>query len=329
MSFNVTGNPMDQVLFRIPYFNIPIYGYGVMLVIGFLGAIQLAKFLAKRCNIDPELFVNAGLIALVTGVAGARLSHVLENIGYYTNPNRSILANFLDAINIRSGGLTYYGGFLLAFPSLVLYARWKKLPIRLGMDIVAPCLMIGLGFGRIGCFLNGCCYGATCDLPWAISFPYYSIPYREEVDEHKITPPPELTRMTIDGRIDVLSPSEIRQDAGDLPPDTASIAASQHSLLLHPAQLYSSFTAFLIAALVLCYFTLPHAPGRAFALMMMVEGLTRYLLELLRVEPPVIGSFSLSMILGLALLAVGIILWFTFGLLDRESHTDNWAALPA
>jgi phosphatidylglycerol:prolipoprotein diacylglycerol transferase len=320
---------MLQELFRIPYFNIPIYGYGVMLVIGFLGAIQLGKFLAKRYGIDPELFVNAGLLALVTGVAGARISHVIENFGYYTNPNRSIAANFLDAINIRAGGLTYYGGFLLAFPSLVLYARWKKIPIRLGMDIVAPCLMIGLGFGRIGCFLNGCCYGATCDLPWAVTFPYYSIPYREEVDEHKIAPPAELMGTIGPGRFDVLSLEEIRKHAVDLPPDVASVAASQHSLPLHPAQLYSSFTAFLIAALVLCYFTLPHAPGRAFALMMMVEGLTRYLLELLRVEPPVIGAFSLSMILGLTLLGAGIVLWFTFGLLDRQPASADWATVPA
>ena len=320
---------MLQEIFRIPYFNIPIYGYGVMLVVGFLTAIQLAKFLARRAGLDPELFVNAGLLALVAGVAGARLSHVLENIGYYTNPNRSFAANFFDAINIRSGGLTYYGGFLLAFPALILYARFKKIPIRLGMDIIAPCLMIGLGFGRIGCFLNGCCYGATCNLPWAISFPYYSIPYREEVDEHKITPPEELQRLTVTGRIDVLSPAEIRAHAAELPPDAATLAASQHSLPLHPAQLYSSFTAFLIAALVLCYYTLPHAPGRAFALMMMVEGFTRFLLELLRVEPPVIGDFSLSMVLGLALLGVGIILWFTFGLLDRQDSPANWAALPA
>jgi phosphatidylglycerol---prolipoprotein diacylglyceryl transferase len=320
---------MLQEIFRIPFLNIPIYGYGVMLVIGFLGAIQLAKFLAKRAGVDPELFVNAGLIALVTGVAGARLSHVIENIGYYTNPSRSFTANLFDAINIRSGGLTYYGGFLLAFPALILYARYKKVPIRLGMDIVAPCLMIGLGFGRIGCFLNGCCYGATCNLPWAITFPYYSIPYREEVDEHKITPPDELTRLTVTGRIDVLSPAEIRAHAGELPADAASVAASQHSLPLHPAQLYSSFTAFLIAAMVLCYYTLPHAPGRVFALMMMVEGLTRFLLECLRVEPPVIGDFSLSMVLGLALLVVGIVLWFTFGLLDRPDDSTNWTALPA
>jgi phosphatidylglycerol:prolipoprotein diacylglycerol transferase len=339
---------MLQEIFRIPYFNIPIYGYGVMLVIGFLGAIQLAKFLAKRNNIDPELFVNAGLLALVTGIAGARLSDVLENLHDFLNPNRSIhfafhlgpflqhtfvfgpvISNFLDAINIRSGGLTYYGGFLLAFPSLVMYAHWKKVPIRLGMDIVAPCLMIGLGFGRIGCFLNGCCQGAACDLPWAVTFPYNSIPYQQEVRDHDLNPPSELVVQAPDGWTAVLSPQYIREHAVDLPPDAAAVAASQHSLPLHPAQLYSSFTAFLIAGLVLCYFTLPHAPGRAFALMMMVEGLTRYLLELLRVEPPVIGTFSLSMILGLALLGFGIVLWFTFGFLDRDPDPAAWAAVPA
>ena len=318
---------MYQQLFKIPFLNVPIYGYGLMLVIGFLGAIQLGKALAKRCGLDPELFVNAGLLALVTGVGGARISHVLENLAYYTNPQRSAWANFLDAINIRSGGLTYYGGFLLAFPSLVLYARWKKIPIRLGMDIVAPCVMVGLGFGRVGCFLNGCCYGATCDLPWAVHFPYYSIPYREEIAEGRVQPPDMLMRVDSNGHVmDVLSPAEIKQDAAELPPDALSVAQQQHSLPLHPSQLYSAVTAALICGVVLCYFTLPHAPGRAFALMMMIEGLTRYILELLRVEPPVIGEFSLSMILGIGLLLFGIVLWFTFGWYENRHQHD--VALP-
>src|SRR3954466_10885098 len=88
---------MMQVLFRLPFIDLPIYGYGVMMVIGFLAGIQLAKFLARRNGIDPEIFVNAGLIALITGVIGARLSHVIENIHQYTDPNRSIWANLFDA----------------------------------------------------------------------------------------------------------------------------------------------------------------------------------------------------------------------------------------
>src|SRR5688572_25724226 len=110
---------MLQELFRIPLIDVPLYGYGLMMVIGFLAAVQLAKFLARRCGLDPEAFVNAGLLALVSGVVGARLSHVLENLGEYTGPSRSFMANLWDAINIRSGGLTFYGGLLLATPVLL------------------------------------------------------------------------------------------------------------------------------------------------------------------------------------------------------------------
>ena len=120
---------------------------------------------------DPEIFANAALIALLSGVIEARLSHVIENWHQYSDPSRSVLANFREAINIAEGGLTYYGGFLMAMVCCIAYGLWKRIPIRLGMDILAPCIMIGLGFGRIGCFLNGCCLGlsAICRGRW--SFP--------------------------------------------------------------------------------------------------------------------------------------------------------------
>src|ERR1051325_9631392 len=161
---------MWQEIFNIPFGsrNLPIYGFGLMLVIGFLATMQVAKFLANRSGLDGEAFINAALLALFTGILGARLSHVFENLSDFTDPNKTVAQNLWNVINLRSGGLTYYGGFILAFPSLILFAIYKKIPIPQGMDIVAPCLMIGLGFGRIGCFLNGCCYGARCDLPWAV-----------------------------------------------------------------------------------------------------------------------------------------------------------------
>src|SRR5215211_1540876 len=126
---------MQPELFRIPGLNLPIYSYGLMLVIGSLLCLELAKFLARRVKLDPEAFVNAGLIALVTGVVGARLSHVIENWPQYTDPARTFWANFFDAVNIRSGGLTYYGGVILAFPACILYGIWKRVPVKLGMDI--------------------------------------------------------------------------------------------------------------------------------------------------------------------------------------------------
>ena len=303
---------MLQELFRIPGTHISIHGYGLMLVIGFLLAIQLAKFLAVRSGIDPELFVNAGLLALVTGVIGARVSHVFENWSQYTDPHRSAFDNFKDAINLTSGGLTYYGGFLLATPSLIAYAIYKRVPLRTGMDIVAPALMIGLGIGRVGCFLNGCCYGAECTLPWAVRFPYYSNAYIEQYRAQEIQPEKELLMDTPLGR-QLKDPETAERDG--LKKLMAAERLKVHAV--HPAQLYSTITALLLAAIFVAFYSMPHVPGHVFALMCILEGATRFLLELLRVEPgvgPAIGgmALSLSMWIGVGLVITGVILWVVF-----------------
>src|SRR5437764_14043393 len=161
----------DIIRFSIFGHEIAIHGFGLMLVIGFLCAMTLAKFLARRSGQDPENFANAALLGLFAGVIGARLSHVLENLGDFTRSDLGLWGNLRNVFDIGSGGLTYYGGFLLALPTLIIYARIKKVPLRLGMDIIAPCLMVGLGFGRIGCFLHGCCYWSECDLRLAVPLP--------------------------------------------------------------------------------------------------------------------------------------------------------------
>jgi hypothetical protein len=191
---------MKQVILEIHLggWQIPIYGYGLMLVIGFLLAAHWAKYLARRCGLDGEVFVNLALLGLVTGIVGARASHILENLGDFTRGDRTAWENFLNMINLRSGGLTYYGGFLLAFPTVVGYALWKKLPLRTVMDIAAPCLMVALGFGRVGCFMNGCCFGAECNVPWAIRLPYDSPPYVDQYLKGEIKPDPRLVE-TING----------------------------------------------------------------------------------------------------------------------------------
>ncbi|HRK29538.1 MAG TPA: prolipoprotein diacylglyceryl transferase [Tepidisphaeraceae bacterium] len=316
---------MWQDLLRIPLpFSVPvigdelvIHGFGLMLVLGFLCAMELARYLARKSRIDPELFANAALIGLVSGIVGARLSHVLENWAEYSRADLSFAQNFRNAINITSGGLTYYGGFLLAFVTLVGYAMWKKIPVRTGMDIIAPCLMLGLALGRVGCFLNGCCFGAVCDVPWAVSFPYGSPPYMEHSEQGRIHVPPQLLGVDAADELAPLDPARLRRaDLKHLQP----LAAVQHSLRIHPAQLYSAFTAALLVALLLSHFTLPHAPGTTFALMMMLEGAARFSLELVRVEPPVIGRLSISMVLALGLIAAGAALWLVFRHARRDEN---------
>ena len=299
--------------FNIAGHEIHLYTYGLMMIVGFFGAVYLARFLANRSGLDGEAFVNAGLLALVSGVIGARISHVLENLSDFTRPDRTAGENFFAMINLSSGGLTYYGGFILAFIVLVWYARIKKVPLALGMDIIAPCLMIGLGFGRIGCFLNGCCEGAVCQQPYAITFPYYSNPYLDQFHKGQLEGkvPAELIQYR-NGEKRLVPPAAAKDNPGLL-----ALMKQQRSLPVHAAQLYSTITCFILAALLIAYYSTPHIAGRVFALMLTLEGLTRFLLEMLRVEPPVVGPFSLSMVIGLMLVALGVVLWIVFGRFPR------------
>ena len=303
---------MHQVLFRVPGLDLPVYGYGVMMVLGFFAGVALAKFLARRRSLDAEVFVNAALIALVSGVVGARLSHVIENWHDFTRPGLGFWGNMASVLNMRSGGLTYYGGFLLATPCTILYGVYKKVPLRTGMDIIAPCVMVGLGLGRIGCYLNGCCHGAECDVPWAVTFPYNSNAFLDHAyDREKPldVPPPLAYSSPRTGTLQFHTPEELKE----IGPEAVELSKHYRSRPVHPAQLYSTITAWIIAALLVAYFTLPHVPGRVFALMLMLEGAARFVLESLRTEPPVLGPLSLSMVIGIGLVIGGALMWVLCG----------------
>ncbi len=349
---------MRPELFHIPGIDFTINSYGVVLIVGFLLALEVGKYLARRVGHDPEIYVNAGIVALIAGVIGARLSHVIENWPQYSDAADGFFGNLLEAVNLRSGGLTFYGGLIFAFPVVIAYGLLMKVPIRRGMDIVAPCVMIGLGIGRVGCFLNGCCYGATCNahFPAAVTYPYGTMPYIEQYAERLKDAPPELTVTTgLDVRGQpkkrLVTREELRKGVIEyrvlnedgkvaiervaLPEEARQAAAIDRSLPVHPSQLYSTLTALLIAAICVAYFSLRPAPGRVMALMLMLEGPTRFILEMLRSEPAVGApglNWSLSMYLGVLLFAAGVIMWFAMGYLDERKPERRFtpaAAAPA
>ena len=307
---------MHPIFLRIPGLNYSIYSYGAMMVLTFLATQWLSARLAKSRGIDPEIFVNITLIALFTGIVGARASSVLENLGDYTRSDLSAWRNLYNMINPRSGGLTFYGGLILATPFVTWYALHKKLPPRVTMDIIAPCVTLGLGIGRIGCFLGGCCYGAGATVPWAVQFPYYSDAYVDQFygynGEHLHHMPPGQLLVITESGVRLRDPASFANE-----PDTVALAKAERSNPVHPAQLYSTFTSLLQTAILLVYFTLPHTPGRGFPLMLMMEGPSRFLLEMLRVEPPVWGNFSLSMVIGIGLFFVGVVWWIVLGFNGR------------
>jgi phosphatidylglycerol:prolipoprotein diacylglycerol transferase len=325
---------MMRELFRIPIpgHPIPVWGYGLMLVIGFYCAMMLARALSRRSGVDPDVMVNAALVALVAGIVGARLSHIFENLGEYTRSDLTVGQNLYNAINISSGGLTFYGGFILATIACITYGLMKRVPIRLGMDIIAPCVMIGLGFGRIGCYLNGCCYGAECNVPWAVSFPYHSNAYLDQYEKGELDVPAELKTTTPRGDVALKSPEQAAADPVSAATLKQKMPGRTVALPVHPAQIYSSITAFLLAAILVAFFTLRPAPGRVFALMLILEAPSRFLLEVLRAEPPVLGPLSFSMVLSIPLLILGLVMWLVVGKLDPRrpdfTYDTSSAATP-
>lgn len=312
-------------LFTIPFLNFSVHSYGLMLVLGLLLAMEVAKFLARRSGLNPDFFSTAAILALISGLIGARIAYVIQFHDQFTHGSFS--ENFWSAINLTSGGLVYYGGFLLAFPTLVAYAIWRKIPLLRGMDIVAPCLMIGLAFGRVGCFLNGCCWGQHCELerPVGITFPYYSPPYIADYENGDIKPDPRLFTLDYtDNTVRLLKPEEIAARH----PELQEVADKERSLLVINTQLISTVTASIIAIVTFLFFTLYRTPGRGFALMMVMEGLTRFLIEGLRVEPTVGSKLTLSMWIGLFVAVGGVVLWFVAGALRNKPLIGETPGYP-
>ncbi|MEW6157136.1 MAG: prolipoprotein diacylglyceryl transferase [Verrucomicrobiota bacterium] len=155
---------MDPVAFHLG--PLPIYWYGVLAAAGFFAAYWTAGRRALLTGISREAILDLTPWLIIGAVIGARLLYVITH--WETDfAEKPLLAIF----NLRGGGLVYYGGLIGASLAVIFYARRKKLPLWKVADIIAPSIALGHAFGRIGCLMNGCCYGRACELPWAIHFP--------------------------------------------------------------------------------------------------------------------------------------------------------------
>ena len=141
---------MHPVLIKIG--PVSIYSYGLMVAIGFGISAALAYHRAAKFGLDRGAIVDCFIIMLASGVAGARLLYVLLNFKHY-------ISNPLEIFNLSMGGIVWYGGFITAVLSMLIFLRARKLDFWATTDFIAPYVALGQAFGRIGCFLNGCCYG--------------------------------------------------------------------------------------------------------------------------------------------------------------------------
>jgi len=151
---------MHPVIFKIG--NFAVYSYGAMMVVGFLAALGMCLWRRKTEGFPADTILDYGIYCLVGGLVGARLLYVLLNLSFYSTSPLSIF-------NLREGGLSWYGGILGGLLATWLFAALRKLKAAKLLDLAAPGVILALGIGRIGCLMNGCCYGKPApDLPWAL-----------------------------------------------------------------------------------------------------------------------------------------------------------------
>ncbi len=286
-------------------FGEPIPAYFTMLLVGFAVATWLCARLAKQEGIDPNTFIDLGLFSVIFGVIGARVLHVFAD-GYFwdyvhlcTDPAqvawRITPAQCREAEGIWNaareicqpserdcfawaafwrGGLAYYGGLIAASVFGVWFVRREGVPLRQGVDIAAIGICVGLIFGRMGCFLGGCCFGTHTESFLGLRFPAFS------------------------------PASESQWRAGLLP------QPGVESLPVHPTQLYEAIGCALIAGYLLWLRPKKRFQGQVMLAFLGLYAILRFVLEFWRAdERGEILGLSTSQALGILALGLVAALW--------------------
>ncbi|MFQ6116168.1 MAG: prolipoprotein diacylglyceryl transferase [bacterium] len=153
---------MYPYLLKIGSFHLSSYGF--MLALSFILGILLAARRAKKQQVDPNIIIDLSFYIIVTAIIGARVYYVLPHL-------QEFRGNFWRVFAVWEGGLSMYGGVILATVFVLLYMWKKRLPVWKIADIYAPSIALGLGLTRIGCFLRGSCFGKPTNVSWAVVFP--------------------------------------------------------------------------------------------------------------------------------------------------------------
>jgi len=164
--------------------GLPIRGYGVMMLIAVVSATALALWRARRVGVGAEVIYGLALWLFVPGIVGARLFYIIEYwpTQYWPIYEHQGFGPLLGAlVNVAEGGLVVYGSLIGGLLGLILFTRHYRLPLLAVADLIAPSMALGLALGRIGCLLNGCCYGGPCEHGWAVTFPPGSPPYQAQI----------------------------------------------------------------------------------------------------------------------------------------------------
>ena len=256
-------------LFSIGPFT--VYSYGLMLGIGFLVASVILTRELHRKGFDPNMGSTITLFAIVFGIAGSKILYLLESWKYFVK----------DPIGMTfsPGGLTWYGGFILATIAIMLYVRRKKVPFLKICDAAAPALMLGYGIARIGCHLAGDGdYGMPTDLPWASVYSNGTYPPSYAFREF-----PEIVK---------------KYGVNGVVPDT---------LPVHPTPVYEFLLGVVIFYVLWKLRKKYNVDGKLFMVYLILASVSRFFVEFIRLNARVLFGLSEAQIVSLVIIALAVI----------------------
>ena len=276
---------MRSILFTIPIPGrgpLPVFGFGLMFVFALLGAMQLAAWRARRERLDPDGVLDMGFWVVIGGLLGARGLYVWQYWG--TN-----VKSFWEVFKIWQGGIVFYGCVIGGAAALFAYWFRTRFPFRATIDVMAPSIALGIALGRLGCFLNGCCYGDLCEVPHlGVTFPAQSAPWHDQWQQ------------------------------GLIP------ASAPRSLPVHPTQLYSALDGLILLGLLSAYYPLRRRDGEVMALLAVTYPITRFLIERLRNdEGAFFAGMTISQNISLALMVIGLAFWAWLSTQPRVRYAET------
>lgn len=275
---------MQPILFEIPWLGLKVHGFSVMLVVAAASGVYLTAWRARREKIHPDVVFELAVWLLTGGFVGARALFLIRNPG--------MVHSFWDIFKVWQGGIVFYGCIIGGLIGSLMYWVRRPFPFRAMCDAVAPALAIGIVLGRVGCLLNGCCFGAVCELPWAMTFPGESLPWLHHVESGWLSP---------------LAP---------------------RSLPVHPAQVYAILDGVFLLALLSAYFPHRRKDGQVMALLMVTYPVTRFFIEGLRDDDPAVAlGLTLSQWISVGLFPSGLLAWWWIARQPIGRYADQ--AVPA
>lgn len=326
-----------------PGLGLPIRGFGVMMLLAVVSGVGLCVYRAQQMGIDSEVIFSLAFWVFLLGIAGARLFYVIEYPQQFMKP--TLVESLRAFADVPSGGIVLYGGFFGGVTASAWFFLSRKLPALAMADIVIPGMVIGASLGRVGCFLNGCCFGGLCEaqLP-AVHFPAGSPPYKQQLEFG------QLHGFTFRDADEAVVVSSVRPDspaaeagikAGDeIEAINGELVANKlharallerspentrirlrgesdarllqpiplRSLPVHPAQLYDAMSMALLCGTLWFYYPLRRRDGEVLALALLVYPVSRFVLEIIRVdEPSQFGTeLSISQLISFGVLATGV-----------------------